>query len=85
MSLLGKLVKTALGVGVVYAAYKIGQRDGKNKERDALKEARTDLEMEIEYMEGLVKDYDSVPNKTQKDWDNKQMLEMKLDLLKRKL
>lgn len=85
MSLLGKLVKTALGVGVVYAAYKIGQSDGKNKERDALKEARTDLEMEIEYMEGLVKDYDSVPNKTQKDWDNKQMLEMKLDLLKRKL
>lgn len=85
MSLLGKLVKTAIGVGVVYAAYKIGQSDGKNKERDALKEARTDLETEIEYMEGLVKDYDSVPNKTQKDWDNKQMLEMKLDLLKRKL
>ena len=56
MSLLGKLVKTALGVGVVYSAYKIGQSDGKNKERDALKEARTDLEMEIEYMEGLVKD-----------------------------
>ena len=85
MSLLGNLVKTALGVGVVYAAYKIGQSDGKNKERNALKEAKSDLQIEIEFFEGLIEDYNTLPNKTQKDWDNKQMLEMKLEILKRKL
>ena len=85
MSLLGKLVKTALGVGVVYAAYKIGQSDGKNKEKDELVAAKTELDMEIDFIEGLIEEYQVMPNKTQKEWDNKQMLEIKLEQLKRKL
>jgi hypothetical protein len=85
MSLLSKLVKTALGVGVVYAAYKIGQSDGKNKEKDELAAAKTELDMEIDFIEGLIEEYQVMPNKTQKEWDNKQMLEIKLEQLKRKL
>ena len=85
MSLLSKLVKTALGVGVVYAAYKIGQSDGKNKEKDELVAAKTELDMEIDFIEGLIEEYQVMPNKTQKEWDNKQMLEIKLEQLKRKL
>jgi hypothetical protein len=85
MSLLSKLVKTALGVGVVYAAYKIGQSDGKNKEKDELAAAKTELDMEIDFIEGLIEEYQVMPNKTRKEWDNKQMLEIKLEQLKRKL
>lgn len=85
MSLLGKLVKTALGVGVIYAAYKIGQSDGKNKEKDELAAAKTELDMEIDFIEGLIEEYRVMPNKTKKEWDKKQMLEIKLEQLKRKL
>ena len=82
---LGKLVKAALGVGVVYAAYKIGESNGKNKQKEDLEEAKTELDMEIEFIEGLIEEYRVMPNKTQKEWDNKQMLEIKLEQLKRKL
>jgi hypothetical protein len=85
MSLLGKLVKISLGVGVVYAAYKIGERNGKNKEKDDLVKAKTELDYEIEFIEGLIEEYHVMGNKTQKEWDNKQMLEIKLEQLKRKL
>jgi hypothetical protein len=85
MSLLVKLIKIAIGVGVVYAAYKIGENDGKNKEKDSLTEVKTDLDMEIDFIEGLIEEYQVMPNKTQKEWDNKQMLEIKLEQLKRKL
>jgi hypothetical protein len=50
MSLLVKLIKIALGVAVVYAAYKIGESDGKNKEKDSLTEVKTDLDMEIDFI-----------------------------------
>ena len=85
MSLLVKLIKIAIGVGVVYAAYKIGESDGKNKKKDALAEVKTDLDMEINFIEGLIEEYQVIPNKTQKEWDNKQMLEIKLEQLKRKI
>lgn len=85
MSLLVKLIKIAIGVGVVYTAYKIGESDGKNKEKDALAEVKTDLDMEINFIEGLIEEYQVMPNKTQKEWDNKQMLEIKLEQLKRKI
>lgn len=85
MSLLVKLIKIAIGVGVVYATYKIGESDGKNKEKDALAEVKTDLDMEINFIEGLIEEYQVMPNKTQKEWDNKQMLEIKLEQLKRKI
>ena len=85
MSLLVKLIKIAIGVGVVYAAYKIGECDGKNKEKDDLAEVKTDLDVEINFIEGLIEEYQVMPNKTQKEWDNKQMLEIKLEQLKRKI
>ena len=85
MSLLVKLIKIAIGVGVVYAAYKIGESDGKNKEKDDLAEVKTDLDVEINFIEELIEEYQVTPNKTQKEWDNKQMLEIKLEQLKRKI
>ena len=85
MSLLVKLIKIAIGVGVVYADYKIGESDGKNKEKDDLAEVKTDLDVEINFIEGLIEEYQVMPNKTQKEWDNKQMLEIKLEQLKRKI
>ena len=85
MSLLVKLIKIAIGVGVVYAAYKIGESDGKNKEKDDLAEVKTDWDVEINFIEELIEEYQVMPNKTQKEWDNKQMLEIKLEQLKRKI
>ena len=82
---LSGLAKLGIGVGALYVAYKVGESTGKNKDKEILDVANADLKMEIEFLEGLIKDYDTLPNKTQKDWDNKQMLEMKLDVLKRKL
>ena len=41
--------------------------------------------MEINFIEGLIEEYQVTPNKTQKEWDNKQMLEIKLEQLKRKI
>lgn len=82
--LLGNLLKVALGVGAVYVAYKVGESNGKNKQQDVLDEAKSELETEIEFIEKLIEEYNLLPSKTQKDLDNKQLLEIKLDLLKRK-
>ena len=45
----------------------------------------TDLDVEINFIEELIEEYQVMPNKTQKEWDNKQMLEIKLEQLKRKI
>ena len=57
----------------------------KNKEKDDLAEVKTDLDVEINFIEELIEEYQVMPNKTQKEWDNKQMLEIKLEQLKRKI
>ena len=82
---LGGLVKAALGVGVVYAAYKIGEDRGKKGKEEELNAQRNDLLMEIELVEDMIKDYDNIPHKTQSELDNKRFLEIKLEHLKRKL
>jgi hypothetical protein len=82
---LSGLVKTALGVGVVYAAYKIGEDRGKKGKEEELNAQRNDLLMEIELVEDMIKDYDNIPHKTQSELDNKRFLEIKLEHLKRKL
>ena len=82
---LSGLVKAALGVGVVYAAYKIGEDRGKKGKEEELAAERNDLLMEIDYIENMIKDYDNIPNKTQSELDNKRFLEIKLVHLKRKL
>jgi hypothetical protein len=83
--LLGNLVKIALGAGAIYVAYKVGESNGKNKQQDVLDETKSKLETEIEFIEKLIQEYAELQNKTQKDLDNKELLEIKLDLLKRKL
>ena len=82
---LSGLVKAALGVGVVYAAYKIGEDRGKKGKEEELAAEKNDLLMEIDYIENMIKDYDNIPNKTQSELDNKRFLEIKLEHLKRKL
>ena len=82
---LSGLVKAALGVGVVYAAYKIGEDRGKKGKEEELAAERNDLLMEIDYIENMIKDYDNIPNKTHSELDNKRFLEIKLEHLKRKL
>lgn len=82
---LGGLVKAALGVGVVYAAYKIGEDRGKKGKEEELSAERDNLLMEIELVEDMIKDYDNIPHKTQSELDNKRFLEIKLEHLKRKL
>jgi hypothetical protein len=82
---LSGLVKAALGVGVVYAAYKIGEDKGKKGKEEELNAQRNDLLTEIEYIEDMIKEYDDIPYKTQSELDNKRFLEIKLEHLKRKL
>jgi len=82
---LSGLVKTALGVGVVYAAYKIGEDRGKKGKEEELNAQRNDLLMEIEQIEGMIREYDDIPYKSQSELDNKRFLEIKLEHLKRKL
>lgn len=80
---LEKLLKVALGVGVVYAAYKIGEETGKNKENDLVDSEKSELDSEIEFISGLIKDYKDKPNKTKKDRDNLDLLNIKLVQLKK--
>ena len=82
---LGSLVKAALGVGVVYAAYKIGEDRGKKGKEEELNAQRNDLLMEIEQIEDMIREYDNIPYKSQSELDNKRFLEIKLEHLKRKL
>ena len=82
---LGGLVKAALGVGVVYAAYKIGEDRGKKGKEEELNAQRNDLLMEIEQIEDMIIEYDNIPYKSQSELDNKRFLEIKLEHLKRKL
>ena len=82
---LSGLVKTALGVGVVYAAYKIGEDRGKKGKEEELNAQRNDLLMEIEQIEDMIREYDDIPYKSQSELDNKRFLEIKLEHLKRKL
>ena len=82
---LSGLVKTALGVGVVYAAYKIGEDRGKKGKEEELNAQRNDLLMEIEQIEDMIREYDNIPYKSQSELDNKRFLEIKLEHLKRKL
>ena len=82
---LSGLVKTALGVGVVYAEYKIGEDRCKKGKEEELNAQRNDLLMEIEQIEDMIREYDNIPYKSQSELDNKRFLEIKLEHLKRKL
>lgn len=84
-NLLNNLFKVALGAGVVYTAYKIGQSNGENKESELIKKAKEDLEFEINFVSDLIKGHRDEPNKTQKNLDDIKSLSEDLDKLKTKL
>ena len=84
-NILGNLLKIALGAGVVYTAYKIGQSNGENKELDLFKKAKEDLESDIDFISGLIKEHQDEPNKTQKNIDDIKSLSEDLNELKSKL
>ena len=84
-NILGNLLKIALGAGVVYTAYKVGQSNGENKESDLFKKAKEDLEFDIDFISNLIKEHQDEPNKTQKNIDDIKSLSEDLNKLKSKL
>ena len=81
--LLGNILKTAIGVGVIYVAYKVGESMGKDKDKNLLQDAKSDLDSEIEFITGLIKDYQEKKNKTKKDKDKLDLLNIKLAQLQK--
>jgi peptidoglycan hydrolase CwlO-like protein len=83
--ILSNLLKIALGAGVVYTAYKVGQSNGENKESDLFQKVKEDLEFEIDFISNLIKEHQDEPNKTQKNIDDINTLSEDLNKLKSKL
>jgi hypothetical protein len=81
--LLSNLIKGAIGVGVVYVAYKVGESMGKDKDKNLLQGAKSELDSEIEFIAGLIKDYQEKKNKTKKDKDKLDLLNIKLAQLQK--
>ena len=81
--ILENIVKALLAAGVVYVAYKVGESMGKDKDKDLLESAKSEIDSEVEYITGLIKEYQDKPNKTKKDKDNLDLLKIKLDTLLR--
>lgn len=83
-NLIGNLTKLALGAGVVYMAYKMGESNAK-KEPNVLDDIKIKISDEIDAINNLIRGYELLPNQTQKDLDNRQFLESRVEELKRKL
>jgi hypothetical protein len=81
--LLGNLIKGALGFGALYVAYKVGESMGKDKEKNLVDSAKNEVDSEIQFVTDLINDYKNKPNKTKKDRDNMDLLNIKLEQLKR--
>ncbi len=81
--LLSDLIKGAIGVGVVYVAYKVGESMGKDKDKNLLQGAKSELDSEIEFITGLIKEYQEKKNKTKKDKDKLDLLNIKLAQLQK--
>ena len=81
--LLGNILKMAIGAGVVYVAYKVGESMGKDKNKNLLKGVKSEIDSEIELITSLIKELRDKPNKTKKDKDNLDLLGIKLKQLER--
>jgi Rieske Fe-S protein len=81
--LLGNLIKGALGFGALYVAYKVGESMGKDKDKNLIQSAKNEIDSEIQFVTDLINDYKNKPNKTKKDRDNMDLLNIKLEQLKR--
>jgi hypothetical protein len=87
---LGNILKFAAVAAVVYGAYKLGEsksqkinnnsRDYSNTNEDEY--LKTDELSEIQFVENLINELKSKENKTKKDRDNIELLEIKLKQLK---
>jgi peptidoglycan hydrolase CwlO-like protein len=84
-NILGNLLKIALGAGVVYTVYKVGQSNGENKELDLLKEARENIHNDIDFITNLIKEHQDEPNKTRKNLDDMRELREQVYELRKKL
>jgi hypothetical protein len=82
--LLSNLLKTAIGVGVVYTAYKVGESMGKDEKMNLLKSAKSELDYEIEFVTNMIKSYTDKPKKTKEDEENLYLFKLKLDNLQKK-
>ena len=82
--LLGNILKAAIGAGVVYVAYKVGESMGKDKNKNLLKGVKSEIDSEIELITSLIKELRDKPNKTKKDKDNLDLLGIKLKQLESK-
>ena len=72
-------------MGALYVAYKVGEGMAKDKDKDKnlLEKAKSELDYEIEFITGLIKDYQEKPSKTKKDKDNLDLLKIKLQQLEK--
>jgi hypothetical protein len=55
----------------------------KDKDKNLVDSVKSELDSEIEFVVGLIKDYKDKPNKTKKDRDNLDLLNIKLEQLKK--
>ena len=58
-------------------------RKAKDKDKNLLEKAKSELDYEIEFITGLIKDYQEKPSKTKKDKDNLDLLKIKLQQLEK--
>ena len=89
-STFGNILKIAAAAAVVYGAYKLGEskskktnnnlRDYSNTSEDEY--LKTNELTEIQFVENLINELKSKENKTKKDRDNIELLEIKLKQLK---
>jgi Rieske Fe-S protein len=81
--LLGNLIKGAIGFGALYVAYKVGESMGKDKDKNLVQSVKDEINSEIQFITDLINEYKNKPNKTKKDRDNMDLLNIKLEQLKR--
>jgi len=81
--LLGNLIKGAFGIGALYVAYKVGESVGKDKDKNLVQSVKDEINSEIQFITDLINEYKNKPNKTKKDRDNMDLLNIKLEQLKR--
>lgn len=77
----GNLLKAALGVGALYIAYKVGEETAKGKD-SVVEKIKSDVDNEIKYIAGLINECKDKKNKTKKDRDNLELLEIKMRQLR---
>ena len=79
---IGGLFKLLIAAGGLYVAYKFGEKKGEKNAINAVNSAKEDLECEIEFYEGLIKDYEDKRYKSLQELEYMELLKHKLKKLK---